>query len=54
MSGKPYDESQLRKYPIKLSSIPKLMFDDPQVDSYIASNVCMHYAEELNSLQINI
>lgn len=38
MSGKPYDESQLRKYPIKLSSIPKLMFDDPQVDSYIASN----------------
>lgn len=39
MSSKPYSENQLRKYPIKLNTIPKLMFDDPLVDTYITSNV---------------
>lgn len=39
MSDLPYDESQLRRYPIELQQIPKLSHDDPKIDEYIASNV---------------
>lgn len=34
-----WDESQLRKYNLKLEPIPRLAHDDPKVDELIAANV---------------
>ena len=39
--GKLWDESQLRKYDLKLEPIPRLSHDDPKVDELIAANVSL-------------
>jgi len=34
-----WNESQLRKYNIKLEKIPTLQYDDPKVDFFLSKNV---------------
>lgn len=37
--GKVWEDSQLRKYDLKLEPLPRLPHDDPKVDELIAANV---------------
>lgn len=49
-NGKSWDRSQLRKYDLKLEEVPRLNFDDPQIDEFITNNVSVYETTQFQLL----
>lgn len=54
MESARWNESQLRKYNIKLEKIPILHHDDPKVDYLLKNNVSMIYEYLMTSLMFHL